>query len=136
MKIYAAVSSSEKSHTVEVATNETVKTLQIKPKVDGKGSSINGGELLFLSLETCYRNDVYREAESKRITVHTLDIMVHGEFADRGEPATNVCLDVRVSADAREDEVEALLRLTDSVAEIQNTMRIPVPVILRNIEIL
>lgn len=136
MKIYAAVSSSEKRHTVEVATNETVKTLQIKPKVDGKGSSINGGELLFLSLATCYCNDVYREAESKRITVHTLDIMVHGEFADRGEPATNVCFDVRVSADAREDEVEALLRLTDRVAEIQNTMRIPVPVILRNIEIL
>ena len=135
MKISAMIKSSEDSHSVVVATNDALKTLEIKPKTNGRGSSINGGELLFLSLATCYCNDVYREAETMGITVHTLEVTVNGEFGGRGDPANNVSFDVKISADAIENEIEELLRLTDSVAEIQNTMRISIPVTLRNFEI-
>ena len=136
MKIRASVISFESSHSVVVATNDDLKTLEIEPKANGRGSSINGGELLFLSLATCYCNDIYREAESMGITVHTVEVNVDGEFEGRGSPANNVSFDVKISADASEEEIEKLLHLTDSVAEIQNTMRISVPVTLRNTEIL
>jgi hypothetical protein len=70
------------------------------------------------------------------ITVHTLEVNVNGEFGGRGEPAKNVSFDVKISADASVDRVNELLQFTDSVAEIQNTMRVNVPVTLRQIEIL
>jgi len=136
MKIAASVQNSKDSHITVVATNDIQTFLDIKPKGTGRGSSINGGELLFLSLATCYCNDIFREAESMGITVHTLEVNVNGDFGGRGEPAKNVSFDVKISADASEDRVNELLQLTDSVAEIQNTMRVNVPVTLGQIEIL
>jgi uncharacterized OsmC-like protein len=136
MKIAASVKSDKDTHSAVVSTNDSQTALEIKPKETGNGSSINGGELLFLSLATCYCNDVYREAENLGIVVNALEVNVDGEFGGRGDPATNVNLDVRISADASEDEIRGLLHLTDTVAEIQNTMRISTPVILRKTEIL
>ena len=136
MKITASVQNSKDSHTVVVATNNNQISLDVKPKAKGRGSSINGGEFLFLALATCYCNDIFREAESMDIAVHTLEVNVNGEFGDRGEPAKNVSFDVKISAAATEEKINELLHLTDTVAEIQNTMRIAVPVELGQIEIL
>ena len=136
MKISATVSNSNDGHNVVVSTNDNQITLEIKPKTNGRGSSVNGGELLFLSLATCYCNDVFREAEGLGIAVHDLEVDVNGEFGGRGDPAKNVSFDVKIRADASEDKINELLHLTDTVAEIQNTMRIAVPVKLRHTEIL
>ncbi len=136
MIISAAIQNSKDSHRVLVTTNSVQTTLEITPKVGGRGSSINGGELLFLSLATCYCNDIFREAESMNIIVDKLEVSVDGEFGGRGDPANNINFDVKISADASEDEIEELLHLTDTVAEIQNTMRIAVPVTLRQIKII
>ncbi len=136
MKISALVKNTQETHSVVVSTNDNQTALEIKPKTDGRGSGVNGGELLFLSLATCYCNDVFREAASMEITVHDLEVNVEGEFGGRGDPASNVSFDVKISADASEDTIKELLQLTDSVAEIQNTMRIAVPVTLRHFEIL
>ena len=136
MKIRASVKNTKDGHKVIVSTNENQTMLEVKPKTNGRGSGINGGELLFLSLATCYCNDIFREAESMNIVVHDLEIDVDGEFGGRGDPAKNVSFDVKISADATEDKIKELLHLTDTVAEIQNTMRIAVPVILRDTEIL
>jgi len=136
MKITASVQNSQDNHTVIVTTNNNQASLDIKPKTTGRGSSINGGELLFLSLATCYCNDIFREAESMNITVHTLEVNVCGEFGGRGEPAKNVSFDVKIAADAPEERINELLQLTDGVAEIQNTMRIATPVVLGQTEIL
>ena len=136
MKITASVKNSKNSHSVIVATNENKTAFDIKPKKTGRGSSINGGELLFLALATCYCNDIFREAESMSIVVHTLEVTVNGEFGGRGEPASNVTFDVKISADSSEDKINELLNLTDTVAEIQNTMRVAVPVKIRHTEIL
>ena len=48
----------------------------------------------------------------------------------------DVSFDVKIRADASEDKIKELLHLTDTVAEIQNTIRIAVPVKLRHTEIL
>ena len=136
MKITASVQSSKDGHSVVVATGDSKTSIDIKPKENGRGSSINGGELLFLSLATCYCNDIFREAESMNMAVHTLEVMVNGEFGDRGQPATNVSFDVKISADASANKINELLNLTDTVAEIQNTLRVGVPVKLRQTEIL
>ena len=136
MKVTASVQNSKDSHSAVVSTNNNQTILDIKPKANGRGSSINGGELLFLSLATCYCNDIFREAERLDISVHNLEVNVDGEFGGRGEPATNVYFDVKIAANAAEDRIQELLELTDRVAEIQNTMRTAVPVKLRQFEIL
>ena len=136
MKISASVKNSTDNHSVVVSTNDSQTTLEIRPKANGRGSCVNGGELLFLSLATCYCNDVFREAESMDIAVHDLEVDVNGEFGGRGDPAKDVSFDVKIRADASEDKIKELLHLTDTVAEIQNTIRIAVPVKLRHTEIL
>ena len=136
MKISASVKNSTDNHSVVVSTNDSQTTLEIRPKANGRGSGVNGGELLFLSLATCYCNDVFREAESMDIAVHDLEVDVNGEFGGRGDPAKDVSFDVKIRADASEDKIKELLHLTDTVAEIQNTIRIAVPVKLRHTEIL
>lgn len=122
MKISASVKNSKDTHSAVVSTNDNQIALEIGLKADGRGSGVNGGELLFLSLATCYCNDIFREAANMDITVHDLEVNVNGAFGGRGDPANNVGFDAKISADASEDTIEELLKLTDSVAEIQNTM--------------
>ena len=135
MKIKASVENTENTHRVTVSTNDSQTTLEVKPKTNGRGSGVNGGELLFLSLATCYCNDIFREAESMSIVVRELEVVVNGEFGGRGDPAKNVTFDVAISADASDEKIKELLHLTDTVAEIQNTMRIGVPVKLGHTKI-
>jgi uncharacterized OsmC-like protein len=59
---------------VIVATNGSEQRLAIPPKASGGGSSINGGELLFAALATCYCNDIYREARSRGIHVSSVRV--------------------------------------------------------------
>jgi hypothetical protein len=47
MIISAAIQNTKDSHRVLVTTNSVQTTLEITPKVGCRGSSINGGELLF-----------------------------------------------------------------------------------------
>jgi organic hydroperoxide reductase OsmC/OhrA len=124
MKIRAHVHNQEGQHRVEVSTNDEPRALSIPPKATGSGSSVNGGELLFLALATCYCNDIYREAAREGIEVVSVAIDVEGEFGGVGEPARNISYRAEVVArGAREEAVQALLVHTDEVAEIQNTLR-------------
>ena len=135
MKISASVKNSASSHIATVKTNESEKEVRIDPKPDGRGSSINGGELLFLSLASCYCNDIFREAVEMGIEVKDVEVYVEGNFGGKGEPTTLVNYDVKISANASEEKIRKLLAHTDTVAEIQNTLRISIPVNLRKIEI-
>ena len=122
--ISATVSNSQGQHAVSLATNDRQQRLQIAPGASGFGSSANGGELLFLALATCYCNDIYREAAKRNITVRSIEVTVDGEFDSApGSAATNVRYSARVEAEASEAEIEALMRHTDTVAEIHNTLR-------------
>src|SRR4051794_27229916 len=134
MRISAQIHNREGRHEVRLTTNDQPRSLTIPPKPTGYGSSANGGELLFLALTTCYCNDIYREAGKRGISVERGEVEVEGEVGGEGEPAQRIEYRARVTADASEDEIEALLRHTDSVAEIQNTIRSAIPIELASIE--
>jgi uncharacterized OsmC-like protein len=135
MKISARVENSKDNHQVSLQTNDNIHTIVIPPKPTGYGSSANGGELLFLALASCYCNDIYREAGKRNIKVERVDVEVNGDFGSDGEHAKNVTYRAKVFAQANEEEIRDLMRFTDTVAEIQNTMRIETPVVLTQIEV-
>ncbi len=84
---------------------------------------MNGGELLFLALATCFCNDIYREASRRKIAVGSVEVTVDGEFGKEGEPGRNIVYQANVAANASEREIRELIAHTDRVAEIQNTLR-------------
>lgn len=135
MKITAKVDNSQDNHQVTLQTNDNVHSLVIPPKSTGYGSSANGGELLFLALATCYCNDIYREAAKRKIKVERVEVEVTGDFGAEGEPAQNVTYHAKIFADANEGEIRELMRITDTVAEIQNTLRVETPVVLSQVEV-
>ena len=134
MKITAKVENSKDSHQVTLKTNDNVHSIAIPPKSTGYGSSANGGELLFLALATCYCNDIYREAAKRNMKVERVEVNVEGDFGAEGEHARNVTYQARVFAQGSEEEIRELMEFTDTVSEIQNSLRIGTPVILTEIE--
>jgi len=123
MKIAARVSNTPSGHSVEVETEGRRQSIAIAPKSVGRGSRINGGELLFASLATCFCNDLYREAAERGIDVQEVKVEVTGTFGSPGEPARDISYSVQVRADAPQTEIDDLIRTTDAVTEIQNTVR-------------
>ena len=134
MKISAHLKSSRGSLETELRTDDRSRSIALPTKPDGYGSGVNGGELLFLALAACYCNDIFREAVKKEIRVHSVDVTVQGDFGAEGEPARNVSYDVRVEADAPESAIRDLALHTDGAAEIQNTVRVAIPVLLTTIQ--
>lgn len=130
MEISARVINKCGEHEVLLSTGGREQSLQVPPKQEGFGSSVNGGELLFLALATCYCNDLYREAKKRGIELLSVEVQVRGEFGAEGAPARNIRYIAYVSGSAPESELLALMRHTDSVAEIQNTLRHPAEVVL------
>jgi uncharacterized OsmC-like protein len=128
MKISAYVQNSAGEHLATVRTNEDARTLAIPPKSSGFGSSVNGGELFFMALATCYCNDVYREAAKRGLTVEQVEVEVVGDFGAEGEPARNVTYRASVAAQAGEAEIRDLMSYVDRIAEIHNTLRVATPV--------
>jgi organic hydroperoxide reductase OsmC/OhrA len=134
MQISARIENAKGEHKVSLRTNERAHSLTITPKPDGYGSGTNGGELLFLALATCYCNDIYREAKRRGIEVQSVEVEVSGEFGGEGEAARGITYRAEVAAKAGRDEILELMRHTDSVAEIQNTLRRSSPVALAGLE--
>ncbi len=134
VKIRARVQNRYGEHHATVTTDGTTQTIVIPPKASGFGSSANGGELLFLALATCYCNDLYREATRRGITVEQVEVEVEGQFGAAGESARGVTYRAKVAAHASDAEIRDLMRQTDTLAEIQNTLRVATPVTLEAIE--
>jgi uncharacterized OsmC-like protein len=129
MKFSAKVQNDSGYHEVILKAGEKEQTLSIAPKPTG-GSSVTGGELLFLALATCFCNDIYREAAKRDIKVKSVDVEVSGDFAAEGKPASNIVYHAKVDADASDEKIQELIKYTDSVAEVQNTLRVGTPVTL------
>ncbi|MGG9971183.1 OsmC family protein [Ferruginibacter sp. SUN002] len=123
MKISASIKSKLNQLETTVQTNDSIKEIAIAPKSSGYGSSINGGELLLLSLATCFCNDIYREAAKRNMVVSDVEVIVTGDFGGEGEPGSNFQYKANVIADATTEEIKALIEHTDKVAEIHNTLR-------------
>jgi organic hydroperoxide reductase OsmC/OhrA len=135
MQISAHLQNSANQHHITIQTNDQTHSLNIPPKATGFGSSANGGELLFLALATCYCNDIYREAAKRGIKVEKVEIEVQGNFGSEGVPAQHVTYQAKVTARAAEADIRELMKHTDEVAEIQNTLRVGTPVALTALEV-
>lgn len=123
MNISATIKSSYNQHEIDVKTNGHSKTIVISPKSTGYGSSINGGELLLLSLATCFCNDIFREANKRKILVDAVEVECRGDFEADGEPGSNFQYKASVISNASSAEIEDLINYTDEIAEIHNTLR-------------
>ena len=131
MNISATVKNSYQENDITVTTEGNKKKLSIPAKMEGWGSSINGGELLFLSLATCFCNDVYREAARRKIVIHTVEVTVSGEFGKEGEPASNIEYEVKIQSPDAEKKIMELIHHVDRIAEVHNTLRKGVKVALK-----
>jgi organic hydroperoxide reductase OsmC/OhrA len=128
MQITAVVTNSVAGYEVALRTGTSLQSLHVPPKATGKGSAVNGGEFLMLALATCYCNDLYREAERLGVPIEGVEVEASAEFPGIGLAATNIKYRATVSSSAASSAVAQLLRETDAVAEIHNTVRAGVPV--------
>ena len=131
MRISARVENAGRDHRVAVTTEGVTQKLAIAAKTAGSGSAVNGGELLMLALATCYCNDLYREAARSNIPVESVAVEAQADFEGVGLAATNITYRARIVSSASEAEIDALLRQTDAVAEVHNTLRAGASVSLR-----
>jgi len=127
VEIAARVSNSPGNHHVVVRTGSAECVLDIAAKASG-GSATNGGELLMLALATCYCNDLYREASRLGMKLEQVDVEAAADFDGIGLAASNVRYRASVKTAHSADAVARLLRETDAVAEVHNTLRKGVPV--------
>src|SRR5687767_5357542 len=123
MNIIASIKNSLQQNDIIVETDGNKKKIIIPAKPDGQGSSVNGAELLFLSLATCFCNDIYREAVRRNIPIQSVELTVFGEFGKEGEPASNINYKVNIKSDASQNEISELIDHVDTIAEIHNTLR-------------
>lgn len=123
MRISAVVRNSLSAHEVTVSTSGSRKALAVPPKTGSAGSSVNGGEFLMLALATCYCNDLYREAAQLGIAIEAVHVEASAEFAGIGLAATDIRHAAQVTSNAPADRIAELLRETDAVAEVHNTLR-------------
>ena len=130
MKMSASITNRYKFHKADVRTENITKAMTIEPKSSGFGSSVNGGELLLLALATCFCNDLYREAQKKNISIEEVKVECIGEFGGEGDAGYNFQYNAEVKSDASVDVIEELIKYTDSVAEIQKTLRRGLDIVL------
>lgn len=130
MQISASVRHSSAGHEAVVRTGDASRALPIPGRADAPGSAVNGGELLMLALATCYCNDLYREAARLGIAIDGVEVEADARFAGVGLAASDIRYRVRVDSPADAAAVMDLIRRTDAVAEVHNTLRAGVPVAL------
>lgn len=98
-------------------------TIDRSEAAGGLGIGFNGGELLFLALGACYTNDLYREAAKRNMTLKSVRVDVEGDWGGDPVRAQNVNFSVRIEASASQEEILDLIKHTDRVAEIHNSLR-------------
>ncbi|RYU97479.1 OsmC family protein [Emticicia agri] len=132
MTISATIRNTSQENTITVETNGNQQSISIPVKSAGRGSAVNGGELLFLALATCFCNDIYREAARRQMDIENVEVSVSGEFGKEGEPASHIIYEVSIEADKHSSaEIAELINQVDKVAEVHNTLRQGVSVKLK-----
>lgn len=98
-------------------------TIDRTKEAGGMGLGFNGGELLLLAIGGCYSNDLFREASKQGIEVRSVQVTVSSDWGGDPVRAQNVTYSVKVEADAPQETIQQLIRHTDQVAEIPNSLR-------------
>jgi len=94
---------------------ETIRKL-FPAKATGYGSAVNGGELLFTALATCFCNDLYREATKRKIEIRAVEVTVTENFGNEGEPAWDISYYADVQSDLSKDELVEFIAYVDRVS--------------------
>ncbi len=102
----------------------------------GLGIGFNGGELLLLAVGGCYCNDLFREAAKMKIKIKGVSVQVEADWGGDPVRAMNLSFSVRVESPAPKTQIEELIRHTDRVAEIPNSLRLGTEVKLRAFEVI
>ena len=89
----------------------------------GGGLGFNGGQLLNLAVAGCVSNDIFREAAKEGITIHQVKVRVRSDYGGEPMVSTPIEYEVELDGDAPSDVLERLVRHTDRVAEIPNSLR-------------
>ena len=134
MLIQASVENERGRHGVVLTTDGNAHSVFIASRESGYGSRANGGELLCLAMATCCCNDLYREARKRAIEIIRVEVRAEAEFGGPGAPASALSYRVAVSARATEQAIRDLILYTDSVVEVQNTLRLGMPVRLEAVD--
>jgi uncharacterized OsmC-like protein len=103
-------------------------------KAGGMGIGFSGGEMLFLAIGGCYVNDLYREAAKRNVEVKSVQVSVEGDWGGEPVRAQDVSFSVKVEASATKEEISDLIKHTDNVAEIPNSLRFGTQVSLGRFE--
>ncbi|MDQ6846379.1 MAG: OsmC family protein [Candidatus Dormibacteraeota bacterium] len=101
----------------------------------GGGRGFNGGQLLHLAVAGCVSNDLFREAERSGIRLSRVVVTVDGDFDGDPPVSTGITYEVDVEGEASTEDLDALVRHVDAVAEIPNSLRRGTPVQLRNAKV-
>jgi uncharacterized OsmC-like protein len=86
-------------------------------------TAFTGAHLLHLAAAGCVLNDVYREAGNRGITVLGVRVSASGAFNTETWQSTGISYAVELDTTASAAEIDELLRLVDSVAEIPKSIR-------------
>ena len=86
-------------------------------------AAFTGAHLLHLAVAGCVLNDVYREAERMGVIVRGVRVSASGAFEAASWRSTGIGYAVEFDTAAPAAEVEALLDVVDSVAEIPKSIR-------------
>ena len=132
----AKIVNSQGLHKIELNAGANDHSVEILSQPSGFGSSVSGGELLFLALATCYCNDLYRESSKFGVAVQGVEVEVFGDFQGPGLPTERIQYRVKVFSSSSVEEVQLLLKHVDEIAEIQQTVRRMTPVTMEDVEIL
>jgi organic hydroperoxide reductase OsmC/OhrA len=127
MQISATAINSPGQHTGSVRTDDNVQTLAVPSKATSS-PGVNGGEFFMPALATCYCNDLYREASCLGISLQHIEVEASATFAGIGPAASDVRYRAKIKSTTSPEAVARLLRETDTVAEVHNTLRKGVPV--------
>jgi putative redox protein len=98
----------------------------------GGGRGLNGGQLLHLAVAGCVSNDLFREAAKRGIELTRVMITADGGYGGQPVVSTGISYSVEVEGLATEEELGALVRHVDEIAEIPNSLRVGTQVRLGN----
>ena len=98
----------------------------------GGGRGFNGGQLLHLAVAGCVSNDLFREAAKRGIELTRVMITADGGYGGQPVVSTGISYSVEIEGLATEEELGALVRHVDAIAEIPNSLRVGTQVRLGN----
>jgi putative redox protein len=101
----------------------------------GGGLGFNGGELLYLAVAGCVSNDLFREARAEGISLNHVQVTVRGDFSGNPAVSEEIAYEVEIEGEATPEQLEALVRNVDEIAEIPNSLRRGTSVRLGSIDV-